>query len=150
MKMRATVLMFFVFVFVGGVIGWASASSGYSYPATWLLSAPALIATYGSALTVFTYGRLELQREAASAFVAYAVLAGLAAMAFVVGEPVVLDKYLDAFLFGQAVALLSIAKACVQAWGDPVPPEDPTQRAVRHAAASSVRRAGLRALIGKK
>lgn len=133
-----------VSVFVGVVIGAFAIQSGYSTPATWLLAAPTLGAVIAASFTVFAHGKLEHQREAAAAFISYAVLALLTALAYFIHQPEILGKFVDAFLFGQVVALLSVAKTCLQSWNDPVIQEDPGQRAARHAEAARIRKSNSR------
>lgn len=150
MKKLTIVFLLVVALAVGVLIAAFTIYSGYSEAATWLIGAPTIGMVITASLTVFSYGRLELQREAAAAFLSYAVLGFLTGAAYFIGEPAVLEKFVDAFLFGQVIALLSVTKACLQAWNDPVAPEDQVQRAARHAAAARVRRASFRSAPHKR
>lgn len=139
-------VIFYVFCgFVGLLVASLIIEKGYSDAAYWLLIAPFMGSLLVSGFTVFTHGKLEHQREAAAAFISYGVLALFTAVASLINEPEVLDKFVDAFLFGQVVSLLSIIKTCLQAWADPVPQEDRSQRVARHAASAQIR-TGNRAL----
>ncbi|MDQ0735163.1 hypothetical protein [Arthrobacter agilis] len=141
MKTWTIVLVMVVSGAVGILFMIFAFDSGYSVTASVLLFAPLIVSIFVASFTVFAHGSLTLQREAAAAFVSYAALTLLTGVAFLVDEPEITAKFVDALLFGQVIALLSVVRTCLESWNNPVAKETKEQRLARHAAAAQVRKA---------